>query len=67
MEDNLILSWSQGVTCEKTVLTPAQLAQLESVLNQAIELQFSEVTIVIERGALKRIKGPTPSQLFVHN
>ena len=42
------------------VLSGKKLEQVEHILELAIQMQYAEITLVIEHGCLRKIKGPTP-------
>jgi len=42
------------------VLSRKKLEQVEHILELAIQMQYAEITLVIEHGCLRKIKGPTP-------
>ena len=42
------------------VLSDRKLEQLERILKQAVQMQYAEVTLVIEKGSLRRVRGPAP-------
>ena len=42
------------------VLSGKKLEQVEHILELATQMKYAEVTLVIERGCLRKVKGPTP-------
>jgi hypothetical protein len=44
------------------VLTPALIEQLEQKLIEALGYPEAEVTLVVKRGVVRWIRGPTPSE-----
>jgi hypothetical protein len=44
------------------VLTPATILQIDGKLAEAIRMRFAEVTLVVENGKLRFIRGPSPSE-----
>lgn len=48
--------------CEAVVLTPGVMRQLEMKLREACRLGYAEVTLVVEKGRLRWIRGPAPSE-----
>ena len=44
------------------VLTEASIQQLDDKLAEAIKMQFAEITLVIEKGKFRWIRGPAPDE-----
>ena len=46
----------------KRVLTPAVIEQIGEKLAEAMRYPYAEITLVVKRGKLRWIRGPTPSE-----
>jgi len=49
-------------TQRPVVLTPALIEQLNSKLAEAMAMGFATVELVVEKGRLRWIRGPAPSE-----
>ena len=47
---------------DEDILSEAVIQQLREKLRQAIEIGWAEVILVVEKGCLKWIRGPAPSE-----
>jgi len=49
-----------GATEVSKVISEKKLKQVEHILELACKMQYAEITLIIERGSLRKIKCPTP-------